>query len=126
MDVLVTKSNNKFITSIYRKPNFTCQYIHWNFFESKQRKTNLIDTLTHRALKICSKSTLKHELDNIWSILVQNGYPEFLIDLRISKKLLLFQKSTKEGPKKMFCLFKIILNWRKFPEIRKKNEIFYL
>ena len=55
-------------------------YIHWNSFGPKQRKTNLIDTLTHRALKICSKSTLKHELENIHSILAKNGYPEFLID----------------------------------------------
>ena len=100
LDVLFIKSNNKFINSVYRKPTFTGQYINWNSFGPKQRKTNLIDTLTHRALKICSKSSLKHELDNIRSILVQNGYPEFLIDLRISKKFLLFLQSTKEGPKK--------------------------
>ena len=104
MDVLVTKSNNKFITSVYQKPTFTGQYIHWNSFGPKQRKTNLIDILTHRALKICSKSTLKHELDNIRSILVQNGYPEFLIDSRISKKLLRFQRSTKEGPKNVLSM----------------------
>ena len=109
MDVLVTKSNNKFITSVYRKPTFTGQYIHWNSFGPKQSKTNLIDTLTHRALKICSKSILKHELDNIRSILVQNGYPEFLIDSRISKKLLRFQQSTKEGPKK--CPVYVKLPW---------------
>ena len=81
----------------------------WNSFGPKQRKTNLIDTLTHRALKICSKSTLKHELDNIRSILVQNGYPEFLIDSRISKKLLRFQQNTKEGPKK--CPVYVKLPW---------------
>ena len=109
LDVLVTKSDNKFITSVYRKPTFTGQYIHWNSFGPKQRKTNLIDTLTHRALKICSKSTLKRELDNIRSILVQNGYPKFLIDSRISKKLLRFQQNTKEGPKK--CLVYVKLPW---------------
>ena len=91
LDVLVIKSNNKFITSVYQKPTFTGQYIYLNSFGPKQRKTNLIDTLTHRALKICSKSTLKHELENIRSILVKNDYPEFLIDSRISKKLLRFQ-----------------------------------
>ena len=86
--VLVTKSDNKFITSVYRKPTFTGQYIHWNSFGPKQRKTNLIDTLTHRALKICSKSTLKHELENIRSILVKNGYPEFLKNFYVSNKAL--------------------------------------
>ena len=69
-DVLVTKSNNRFITSVYKKPTFTDQYIHLDLFGPKKRETNLIDTLTHRALKFCSKSTLKHELDNIRSIVV--------------------------------------------------------
>ena len=73
-------------------------------FGPKQRKTNLIDTLTHRALKICSKSTLKHELNNIRSILTQNGYSEFLIDSRISKKLLRFQQSTKKGSKNVLSI----------------------
>ena len=54
-----------------------------------------------------------HELDNIHSILVQNGYPEFLKDSKISKN---FYVCNKEGSK-MSCLFKIILNWQKFPEI---------
>ena len=77
---LLPNLKNKFITSVYRKPTFTGQFIHWNSFGPKQRKTNLIDTLTHRALKICSKATFKHELDNIRSILVQNDYPKFLTD----------------------------------------------
>ena len=65
--------------------------------------------LKYKILKICSKFTLKHELDNIRSILVKNGYPEFLIDSRISKKLLCFQQSTKEGPKK--CPVYLKLPW---------------
>ena len=31
-NILVIKSNNKFITSVYRKPTFTGQYIYWNSF----------------------------------------------------------------------------------------------
>ena len=42
---------------------------------------------------------LKHELENICSILVENSYPEFLINIRISKKLLRFQQNAKEGSK---------------------------
>ena len=113
------ETNNSLPFSMYLLPNLMINlslqsiesplYIHWNSFGSKQHKTNLIDTLTHQALKICSKSTLKHELNNICSILVQNGYPEFLIDLRISKKLLRFQQSNKEGPKK--CPVYLKLPW---------------
>ena len=68
---------------------------------AKPRKTNLIDTLTHRALNICSKSTLKHDPNNIPSILQGNGCPEFLIDSRIFEKLLRFKRNAKESPKQL-------------------------
>ena len=109
MDELVTKSDDKFITSVYRKPTFTGQYIYWNFFGPKQRKTNLIDTLTHRALKICFKSTLKHEPENIRSILVQNGYQNSLLIQEFRKNFYVSNKALKKA-KKMSCLFKIALD----------------
>ena len=106
-------------------PTFTGQYIHWNSFGPKQRKTNLIDTLTYRALKICSKSTIKHELENIRSILVKNGYPEFLIESKISKNLLRFQQSTKEGPKKCPVYLKLPWIGKNSLKFERKNKIIY-
>ena len=53
LDVLVEKFPSKFITSIYRKPTFTGQYLRWNSFSPRKRKTNLILRLTHWALAIC-------------------------------------------------------------------------
>ena len=41
LDVLVEKSF-KFITSIYRKPTFTSQYLRWNSGSPQKRNTNLI------------------------------------------------------------------------------------
>ena len=49
-DVLVEKNDHEFVTSIYRKPTFTGQYIRWNSFCPMKRKTDLISTLVHRAL----------------------------------------------------------------------------
>ena len=109
LDVFVTKPINRIIILVYKKPTFTGQYIYWDSFGPKQRKTNLIDTLTHRILKICSESTLKHELDNICSIVVENGCPEFLIDFRIFKKLLRFKRNAKERSKK--CPVYLKLPW---------------
>ena len=63
--------------------------------------------LTHRDLKICFESILKHGPDNVRSILVENDYPEFLIDSRFSKKLLRFQQNAKEGPKKCHVFLKL-------------------
>ena len=54
LDVIVEKSNTEFLTSVYRKPTFTGQYIRWDSFGPKSRKNNLIGTLVHRALIIWS------------------------------------------------------------------------
>ena len=38
LDVLVEKEGTGFLTSVYRKPTFTGQYIRWNSFSPKSRK----------------------------------------------------------------------------------------
>ena len=109
LDVLVSKSDSQFITAVYRKPTFTGQYIHWNSFGPQKRKTNLINTLVHRALKICSDSTLTNEIDFIRLVLIDNGYPEFIINSEISKQILRFRQIPKEGPQK--CPVYLKLPW---------------
>ena len=79
LDVLVERQNSDFVTSVYRKPTFTGQYLRWNSFSSTKRKTNLISTLVHKAFMICLKSKLEPELNKIRSILINNGYPEYVI-----------------------------------------------
>ena len=39
LHVLVEKSDTEFLTSVYRKPTFTGQYIRWDSFKPKYRKT---------------------------------------------------------------------------------------
>ena len=72
LDVLVEKNPSKFITSIYWKPTITGQYLCWNSFSPRKRKTKLILTLTHRAHAICSPERLPLELDKIKFILLTN------------------------------------------------------
>ena len=79
LDVKIQKSDSIFITSVYRKPTFIGQYIRWDSFGPYKRKKNLISTLVHRAVRICSKSLLQQELENIRVILRDNGYPESII-----------------------------------------------
>ena len=62
LDVLAEKHKTGFITSLYRKPTFTGQYLHWDFFSSMKQKINLVAALVHRALFICSSSKLQAEL----------------------------------------------------------------
>ena len=100
LDVKIQKSDSKFLTSVYRKPSFTGQYIRWDSFRPSKRKKNLIGTLVHKALRICSKSLLQQELENIRVILRDNGYPESIIDRGISNKLARFQSLPKFSPNK--------------------------
>ena len=90
LDILVERTELGFETSVYRKPTFSGQYIRWESFSLRKRKTNLIATLVHRALMICTKNKLKQEIDFIKKILLDNGYPEDIVLKHISKKIAQF------------------------------------
>ena len=85
--MLVQLHDSEFLTSVYRKPTFTGQYLRSNSFSPQKRKINLIGTLVHRAFMICSKSKLDPDLGKIRSILLENGYPERAINSAFKRKL---------------------------------------
>ena len=89
-----------FETSIYRKSTFSGQYIRWESFSPRKRKTNLIATLAHRALMISTKNKLKEKIDFIKKILLDNGYPEDIVLNHISKKIAQFSTAKPFGPEK--------------------------
>ena len=109
LDVLVEKHDTEFITSVYRKPTFTGQYLRWNSFNPRKQKISLINTLVHRALMICSKGKLSSELDNIRSIMAENGYPDHVVNSSITKKIRNFRRPPSYGPKK--CPVYLHLPW---------------
>jgi len=89
---LVEKEGTGFLTSIYRKPVLTGQYIRWNSFSPKTRKISLIKTLVHRTLMLCSKTKLDSELDKTKQLLFENGYPVDVLLSCISQKLATLQQ----------------------------------
>ena len=62
LDVLVKRHDSEFLTSVYRKPTFTGQYLRWSSFSPQKRKINLIGTLVHRAFMICFKANWTQSL----------------------------------------------------------------
>ena len=86
-----------------------------------KRKTNLISTLVHRALVICSKSTLQNELSNIRSILINNVYPEAIINTVMTKKINQFRRPRQFGPKK--CPVYLRLPWLGNVSLRYEMQI---
>ena len=79
----------------------------WNSFVPLNRKLSLIDTLTHRAVNICSKSMLPEELKKIRSLFEDNGYPSHIVDSRIKKKISLMNEERTQGPQKHAVYLKL-------------------
>ena len=91
LDVNVKRTTTGFEISVYRKPTFTKQYLRWESFSPTKQKTNLISTLVHRALMICTKSKLNEEIKPIsrifyWTMVILNQ----LLTATFPKKLLSF------------------------------------
>ena len=100
LDILVERTELGFKTSVHRKPTFSGQYIRWESFSPRKRKTNPIATQVHRLLMICTKNKLKQEIDFIKKILLDNGYPEDIVLKHISKKIAQFSTAKPFGPEK--------------------------
>ena len=120
LDILVEKNYHEFVTSIYREPTFTGQYIRWNPSCPTKRKINLISTLVLRALVICLESTLQNELFNIGTILINNGYPEVVINTVIIKNESVLQTNTIRS-EEMPCLSSLAMAGQYFNEVRNAN-----
>ena len=85
LDIKITRENNKFMTSVYRKPTFSGVFPNFESFIPKSYKYNLLFTLLHRAFKLCSNFERFHqEIDKLKTIFENNDYPKVLL-ISVSK-----------------------------------------
>ena len=84
-------------------------------------KINLILTLTHWALAICSPERLPLELDKIKLILLTNGYPEHVNKSFMAMKMKQFHALPKFGPEK--CPLYLCLPWLGSFSIRFEKQV---
>ena len=61
LDVKITRENNHFSTSVYRKPTFSGVYTNFNSFIPNEYKCGLINTLLFRGFNICSSYEKFHQ-----------------------------------------------------------------
>ena len=88
LDIKITRENNKFMTSVYRKPTFSGVFTNFESFIPKSYKYNVLFTLLHRAFKLCSNFERFHqEIDKLKNIFENNGYPKSFVDFCIKKYL---------------------------------------
>ena len=86
LDVTVHRKDNKFETSVYRKPTFTDLGLRYDLFVPKSYKINLISCLIHRADEISSKWTnFQRDIVYLRQFISSNFYPQFLFDNVLNK-----------------------------------------
>ena len=98
LDVLITRDNGRFVTSVYRKKTFSGVYLNHNSYLPKEYKLGLLYTLLFRAYSLCSNYEILHnEIDRLKEIWLKNNYPLHIIDKCIFRFLdKLFSKPARE------------------------------
>ena len=76
LDIKISRHNQQFKTSVYRKPTFSGLFTHYESYVNQIYKKSLIDILLFCCFSIFSDYTLFHlEVENLIEILKKNSYP---------------------------------------------------
>lgn len=105
LDVLVTRNNNRIMTSVYRKPTHTGQYLHYDSNHSATTKKGIVKTLYQRAKTICNnEAALQKEIANINTDLISNGYNLKTIQNSIRDSHTVQNKNVDQTDEKQLCI----------------------
>ena len=81
LDVLISRNNKGFTTTVYHKPTFSGVYSNFNSFIVDEYKHGLIFTLLFRIFSIVSDFSKFHEEVNyLKNVLKKNSFPSTLVD----------------------------------------------
>ena len=102
--------NNTLITTVYRKPTHTDQYLHWDSNHVIGAKYSVFNTLAHRAKVVShNQQSLHKELDHIRKALQACQFPTWTLN-RLQQK---FPKVWTQAPNQQ---------WTKFHGIQPNNN----
>ena len=80
LDVEISQENGKLVATVYRKPNFSGAYTHFERFLPSTHKFGMLYTLVYRCFTLCSDWSKFHkELVTLKEIFQRNGYPKSFI-----------------------------------------------
>ena len=86
LDVEISRENNKFTTSVFKKPTFSGVFTNVDSFIPISYKHGLVNILMFRCFKICSSyEKLHNEIVYLKEIFKRNRYPNDFVDLCIKK-----------------------------------------
>jgi len=96
LDVTVSRENNTFITSVYRKKTFSGQCTNYFSYSFLRYKIGSIYTLINRAFNLSTNYEIFHkEIEFLRSMFISNNYPNKLFN-RIVKRFLDRKFSVKQ------------------------------
>jgi len=88
LDTLVSRTNSELTTTVFRKETSSSECLNYHSYCPLRYKTGVINNFLHRAYAICSTWELfSIELERIQQLLVNNNYPNYLIQNCINKFL---------------------------------------
>ena len=101
LDVKICRENNKFTTSVFRKPIFSGVFANFDSFTPISYKHRLVNTLIFRCFKICPSYEKPHnEIVYLKGIFKRNRYPHDFVDPCIKRffdKLYIPPKKLSDG-----------------------------
>ena len=78
--LVIPQSDGSLMTTVYRKPTHTDQYLQWDSHHALSAKYSVISTLYYRAKVVCSKQQQLHEEEHLQKILTRCKYPEWALN----------------------------------------------
>ena len=77
---VIRQPDGSTVTSVYRKPTYTDQYLHYFSHHPLCCKLGIVRTLTKRARILSSDETLlQQELQHLEKALINNSYPQHVL-----------------------------------------------
>ena len=61
LDIKINRDNNRFLSSVYRKPTFSGVFTNFDSYIPLSYKSGLISSLLYRAFKLCSNFEIFHQ-----------------------------------------------------------------
>ena len=86
LDTLNKPVGNRLVTSVYRKPTHTDQYLHFDSHHPLNQKFGVVNTLFHRARLVCTNSLqLQEEEEHLSKALQRCDFPQWAINRSLHK-----------------------------------------
>ena len=100
LDIMIHRTNDGLQYSVYRKPTFKNDLIHYYSHHDVNIKSGTLIGLHLRALRICSPDYLEDEFNYIDTCFTQLKYPKSFIKRARQKALKISRRTTKEPQEK--------------------------